>query len=48
MQPHTVQKATRGGIKTGDRDTEEQIESESRAGKNLRDKVLTVGVFESV
>lgn len=41
-------KATLGGIKTEDRDTKEQNGSESRAGENLRDKVLTVGVFESV
>lgn len=48
MQLHIVGKATLGGIKTEDRDTKEQNGSESRAGENLRDKVLTVGVFESV
>lgn len=48
MQPHTVGKSALGGIKTKNRDTEEQIESESRMGEKLRDEVLTVGVFESV
>ena len=48
MQLHIVGKATLGGIKTEDRDTEEQMGSESRTGENLRDKVLTAGVFESV
>lgn len=48
MQLHTAGKATLGGIKTEDRDMEEQIGSESRIVENLRDKVLTVGVFESV
>lgn len=48
MQLHTAGRATLGGIKTEDGDTEEQIGSESRTGENLRDKVLTVGVFESV
>lgn len=48
MQLHTAGRATLGGIKTEDEDTEEQIGSESRTGENLRDKVLTVGVFESV
>lgn len=45
MQLHA---ATLGGIKAVDRDTEEQSGSESRTGENLSDKVLTVGVFESV
>ena len=31
-----------------DGDTEEQIGSESRTRENLRDKGLTVGVFESI
>lgn len=31
-----------------ERHREEQIGSEGRTGENLRDKVLTVGVFESV
>lgn len=44
MQLHT---AILGGIKAEDRDTEEQSVSESRTGENS-DKVLTVGVFESV
>ncbi len=48
MQLHPSGKATLGGIKTQNRDTAEQITSESRTGENLRDKVLTVGVFESV
>lgn len=37
-----------GGIKAEDRDTEEQLRIENRTGENLRDKVLTVGAFESV
>lgn len=45
MQLHA---ATQGGIKAEDRDTEEQIRIESRTVENLRDKVLTVGVFESL
>lgn len=48
MQLHTVGKATLGGIKTEHRDTEEQMGSESWTGEKLMDKVLTVGVFESV
>ncbi len=48
MQLHTVGKATERGIKTENRDTEEQIASESRTGENLGDKVLTVVVFESI
>lgn len=48
MQLHIVGKATLGGIKPEDRDTEEQMGRESRTGENLRDKVLTAGVFESV
>ena len=44
MRPHTVGRA----MKTQDRDTEEQIESESRTGAKLGDKVLTAGLFDSV
>lgn len=40
--------ALRGEIKAEDRDTEEQIRIENRTVENLRDKALTVGVFESV
>lgn len=48
MQLRTAGKATLGGIKAEDGDAEEQIGSESRTVENLGDKVLTVGVFESL
>jgi len=41
-------KATLGGIKPEDGDTEEQMGRESGTRETLRDKVWTVGVFESV
>lgn len=36
-----------GSAKTEDRDKKEQIKSESRTEEDRKDKVLTVGVFES-